>query len=174
MNKENFIKRFKPKCFYHFTDLRNIPTIRENGLLSLAELQNRKITKFYPAGNQLSQNVDSSKGLNKFVHLCLHYNHPMEYIARMQGRVANTIFLAVSLDVLEVTGVRFTSGVANKAGVCLLHPEDAYSELDFEVIYDGLNFSESCVRERHNIAVRYELLVPNYIPLKYITLPNYI
>lgn len=174
MNKKEFIERYAPKCFYHFTDIRNIPSIRESGLLSHAELVNSCNTTFYPAGNTISQEVDADKGLNKYVHLCLHHKHPMEYIAKREGRVGNTVFLSVTLDVLDINGVFFTGEVANKSGVCLLEPENAYSELDLEVLYDGLNFGDPQIRKRHNIAVKYELLVPNHVPLEYLNLPQFI
>lgn len=174
MNKEEFIQRFQPKCFYHFTDLRNIPSIRKYGLLSLVELAKQGIEGYYPGGNDWSHDADSFKGLDHFVHLCLHYRHPMEFIAREKGRINNTVFLPVSLDILGLDGVRFTEGVSNKTGVCLLHPEKAYSDLDFEVLYSNLDYGNSCIKKRLDIAVKYELLVPNHIPLEYLKLPKFV
>jgi len=38
MKPEEFIARFSPTSFFHFTDTRNLPSIREHGLLPLADI----------------------------------------------------------------------------------------------------------------------------------------
>ena len=44
MKPSEFIQRYKVRCFYHFTDTRNLPSIRANGgLLRLSQLIARKI-----------------------------------------------------------------------------------------------------------------------------------
>ena len=41
----------------------------------------------------------------------------MEFVARAEGRIQDSIFLQVHPDVLQWEGVRFTSDVSNKSGV---------------------------------------------------------
>lgn len=36
MPAEEFVKKFGVNCLFHFTDFRNLPSIREHGLLRLA------------------------------------------------------------------------------------------------------------------------------------------
>jgi len=169
----DFRNKYKPPCFYHFTDLRNISSIAKHGLLSLKEMKCRGVSVPHPGGNDWSHEEDARLGLDEYVHLCPRHRHPMEYVARKEGRIGTTLFIAVSVDVLDVDGVRFTSGVANKAGVCLLEPEKAQSDLDFEVLYSKLDWGDPQVMSRLKIAEKYEILVPKAIPLKYIRLPNY-
>ena len=49
----------------------------------------------------MGHDADRMKDLHKFVHLCFRNNHPMEYKAREEGRIAQSIFLQVHADVLK-------------------------------------------------------------------------
>ena len=51
--EEQFIARFAISCFYHFTDSRNLDSIRKrNGLLSCAELIRQNIPVVAPSGSR--------------------------------------------------------------------------------------------------------------------------
>src|SRR5271155_2825028 len=103
---------------YHFTDRRNLPLIRElGGLYPLAKLKKKDVEVPAPGGNQWSHDADEMKGVDQYVHLCFRGNHPMEYLARQDGRIGDTIFLQIHPEVLQWEGVKFTHGVSNKSGV---------------------------------------------------------
>lgn len=171
MTPSNFIKKFSPRCFYHFTDTRNLNSIKSHGLLSLAELRNREIEIPCCGGNDWSHEADARHGLDGFVHLCLFDQHPMEYIVRVkEKRIQKSAFLKISTDVLSLDGVLFTAGVANKAGMKTLTLTEAVAEMDFEVVYTRTNWKDPEIQRRMRIAQKYELLVPTRVPLKHITL----
>ena len=166
MKPDAFIRRWGIGCFYHFTDERNLPSIRASGgLLSLAELRRRSIDVTAPGGNDWSHEADEHFGLDDYVHLCLLNEHPMEYRARQEGRVERTRFLEIEPDILLVAGVRLSPGVANKSDVPILTLEDAVEQMDFEVIYERTNWRDPAIQERRRAAKKYEILIPGSIPL---------
>jgi len=69
MTADEFIKQFGVKCLFHFTDLRNLSSIAEQGLLRLAELRRRSVCVVAPGGNPWSHDADTRLGLDKYVHL---------------------------------------------------------------------------------------------------------
>jgi len=159
---------------YHFTDRRNLPSVREyGGLYPMTKLKKKNIEVAAPGGNEWSQDADGMKGMNGYVHLCFRNNHPMEYLARQDGRIGDTIFLQIHPDVLTWDGVLFTDDVANKAGVETHTIEEARKIIDFEVLYARTNWSDPKIQARLQQAEKYEILVPKKIPLELIrNLPN--
>ena len=153
---------------YHFTDVRNIPSIKEHGLLSLAILNRNKIEIPAAGGNELSHNLDADLKLDEYVHLCFFTNHPMEWTALQDKRIAKSVFLKINPDVLQWKGVRFTLDVANKNSVERLTFEQAKKQgMDIEIICSNA-FPIPNWKQRRDIAEKYEILVPNAIPLKFI------
>ena len=73
--------------FYHFTDTRNLPSIRAHGLLSMRELRQRGIV-VTPGGNDWSLDADQRSGMDGYVHLCFFKGHPMEWLATQDGRIS--------------------------------------------------------------------------------------
>lgn len=126
-----------------------------------------------PGGNEWSHDADEFKGMDKYVHLCFRPSHPMEYVARKEGRIGDTIFLHINPDVLLWEGVRFTPEIANKSGVEAYTIEAAMDIIDFEVLYTRTDWADPEIRKRLQQAEKYEILVPKRIPLNLIrNLPN--
>jgi len=162
----SFISRFNVLCFFHFTDTRNLSSIRNaGGLCSMKMLRSRGIIPVAPGGNYWSHEADTRRNLDSYVHLCFINNHPMEYRARVEGRINQTAFLKIDPSVLFDEGVVFTSDVSNKTGVQCLSFEEALEIIDFSVIYDHCDWNAPEVRERRNLARKCEILVPEMISL---------
>jgi hypothetical protein len=140
---------------YHFTDTRNLPLIRElGGLYSLSQLRALRVDIPAPGGNEWSHDADCMKGLDEYVHLCFRRNHPMEYVARQEGRIAESIFLQIDRGVLDIEGVRFTPDVSNKAGVESCSLEEACAIIDFDVLYTRAEWREPEVQQRLQLSIR--------------------
>ncbi|MSP27014.1 MAG: DUF4433 domain-containing protein [Methylococcales bacterium] len=155
------------KPLYHFTDTRNIPSIKEHGLLSLAELKCWGIEIPAAGGNELSHNLDEERKLDEYVHLCCFTNHPMEWTAKQDERINQSRFLSIKPIVLEWEGVKFTLDVANKSGEPLLSFEQAKEKgMDIEIICSSSRLDNW--KPRRDIAEKYEILVPNVIPVEFI------
>ena len=97
----------------------------------------------------------------------------MEYVARQEGRIGDTIFLQVHPSVLHWEGVLFCPGMANTNDITFHTMEDAREMIDFNVLYTRTNWSDLDVQRRLQAAEKYEILVPRAIPLDLIrNLPN--
>ncbi len=81
-----------------------------------------------PDGNEWSHVANGMRGMDQYVHLCFRATHAMEYVARQEGRIGDTIFLQIHPEVLQWEGVKFTPDVANKAGVQVYSMEEAREE----------------------------------------------
>jgi ssDNA thymidine ADP-ribosyltransferase, DarT len=162
------------RCLYHFTDTRNLPLIRQRqGLFSLAVLRRDGAIVPSPGGNEWSHDADRRGGLDQYVHLCFRKQHPMEYRAKQEGRIADSIFLEISADILTIPGVLFTPDVSNKSGVSRHTLEQARKMIDFEVLYTRTDWRDPAIRERLQNAAKCEILVPGGVPLTMIrNLPN--
>ncbi len=161
-------------AFYHFTDRRNLAKIREaGGLYSFAELRKRGIKVPAPGGNEWSHEADASKHMDRYVHLCFRPTHPMEYVARQEDRIRDSIFLEIHPDILAIKGVQFSPDVANKSGVGTCAIAEAYKMIDFEVLYTRTDWNDPTIQARLQRAEKCEILVPDHIPLELIrNLPN--
>jgi hypothetical protein len=158
---------------YHFTDRRNLPLIRElGGLYPIAVLTKRGIKIPAPGGNEWSRDADSMKGMGQYIHLCFRSNHPMEYLARQDGRIVDSIFLEIHPSVLQFEGVRFTPDVSNKRGVESMPISEAAGVIDYQVLYSRTDWSDPAIQQRLQAVEKYEVLVPGFIPLKLIRNAN--
>src|SRR5947208_649779 len=121
MTPDEFVRTYRPFRFYHFTDTRNLESIRAHGgLHPLATCRDEKISIAAPGGNDWSHEADERAGLDKYVHLCLRDEHPMEYRACQDGRIIKPIYLQIDPRVIQFEGIRFSPDVSNKSGVPLL------------------------------------------------------
>jgi hypothetical protein len=162
------------RMLFHFTDRGNLPSIRElGGLYSLAKLREKGVKIMAPGGNDWSHEADEARGLDKYVHLCFRSNHPMEWVARQEKRITDSIFLQIHPEVLYYDGVGFTDDVSNKAGVQMHSIKEARGFIDFEVLFTRTNWRDPAVKTRLDQAEKCEVLVPNHIPLDLIrNIPN--
>lgn len=152
---------------YHFTDTRNLQSIHEHGgLLPLAELRRQGIRIPAPGGSELSHRLDMERGLDEYVHLCFRPQHPMEYVARQDGRIAESVFLQVDAQVATWPDVRFASDIAYGKKAKIHAMDEAMQLIDFEVLYTYLDWQDGEVQNRLQRASRYELLVPHKIPIE--------
>jgi hypothetical protein len=152
---------------YHFTDRRNLDSIRHGGgLRPLRDLRRRGVAIPAPGGNQWSHDADEMVGVDRYVHLCFRPVHPMAYIARQDGRIIDTVFLEISPHVLQIEGVLFTPDVSNKSGVMAI--PIAQSVIDYEVLYTRTNWLDPAIKQRLDQAEKCEVLVPSRIPLDWI------
>ncbi|MGY2737228.1 DarT ssDNA thymidine ADP-ribosyltransferase family protein [Sphingomonas sp. UYP23] len=161
------------KVFYHFTDRRNLTGIRQHGILSMHALRGGGLAVPAPGGNQWSLDADAHSGMDRYVHLCFLDSHPMEWKAKEDGRIQDSLFLRISPEVLRIPGAVVTDVVSNSSG-CTPHTiESGFEVLDLEVIYTKTDWKEESVKERLKVAKKYELLIPNHVATDFIAnLPN--
>ena len=104
---------------YHFTDQRNIESIKEKGLLSAAKLFAKYDMKFdidfFPGSNRDSRRWDVIKKLNNYVRLSGHQNHPMAKMAVDEGRIGELAWIELDFKIIFDPGfeVKFSDQNAN-------------------------------------------------------------
>jgi hypothetical protein len=163
----NHLLKFGKSWIFHFTDKKNIPEIiKHGGLMPRSMLVNNSVP-YIPGGNQRSIDADNYIGMQNYVHLCFLNDHPMEYIARTEGRI-DAIWLAVSTYILDFPGVVYCAGVANQAGAVYLTDKQAIAIMDFDHLYNWHDFKIEDNMIRHNKAKKYEILIPFKIPREFI------
>ena len=168
--KSYIMKKWGIKAFFHFTDIRNIPSIKERGLLPKRDLDDLSIG-FTAVSNGWSQDADLYRGLDAFVHLCFRDNHPMAF-AR-QG--CNTIvFLTISCNVMFYDNVLFTNDISNKRGVELFSIDEFENKIDCEVLFHQTDWRNRQIHERLTKAEKSEILIPRPISVEEITFPSYL
>jgi len=168
------LKRYlASKWLFHFTDPRNLASIEQHGLLSVQQLARQAIVPPAPGGNQWSHDADARIGMDGYVHLCFCDQHPMEYRARQDGRIGAATFLRVLPAVLDIPGVMFADDVANKVGVAIRPLAEADEVLDLEVIFKRTDWKDPAVQTRLQRARKYEILVPDHVPVALLRKPTH-
>lgn len=133
-------------------------------MYSSATLENMGITVPAPGGNEWSHDADGLKGMDRYVHLCFRNTHPMEFRARQEGRIVDSIFLQVHADVLQWDGVLYTPDVSNKSGVAAYTIQQAREMIDFEVLYTRTDWKDPAIQQRLLQAEKCEVARSNFHP----------
>jgi hypothetical protein len=126
-----------------------------------------------PGGNEWSQTADCQSSMDQYIHLCFCKSHPMEYKAKQDGRIQESIFLNIDPSVLREEGVLFTIGVSNSSGIEKYTINQADSLIDFEVICERMDWNDNAILARRKKAEKCEILVPKKISINLIrNMPN--
>lgn len=173
MTEEQFLKDVlskstQHKCFYHFTDERNVTSIAQHGILATAELRRRKIEIVAMAGNEWSQDADKLFGMDEYVHLCFTKSHPLAHRATQDGRIQNCVYLSIDPKIILEAGVLAVTGVANASGAKKKPFINTLPELDLEVLYTRTKWQDPVIKERLKKAEKCEILVPKYVAVNFI------
>ena len=153
---------------YHFTDRDNLESIiKHGGLYSWADCEEKGIKIAKPGGSSQSRSLDRRDGLEHYVRLSFAYDHPMQYVAMNDGRISNPVVLEIDLETAFWDDSLYADRNATKNGANVGGSLD-----DLKVVRFGLfnrlrrYFDMSEEAKTHYQA---EVLVKNFIPLKYIT-----
>lgn len=95
---KEYLESKRVRHFYHFTDKRNLASIkRHGGLYSWSYCESHNITIPYAGGGSTSRSLDSFYGLEDYVRLSFCNNHPMMYRLEQEGY--DLVLLKISVDV---------------------------------------------------------------------------
>jgi hypothetical protein len=166
-------RRFR--ILYHFTDTRNLRSIREQrGILSTARLRERQV-EFFAGGDEASLANDVRSGLDRYVRLCFDERHPMAHHVELRNPETTLTYLQISRDIVYEPDVMYSTGVAYAAGVEIVPLRDAIERgmVDFEVLYTFMPWRDPVVQQRRHAAELCEILVPDEVALTFIrNMPN--
>lgn len=160
--------RKNKRSFYHFTDVRNLESIRRLGLLATAHLRAQEIVPVY-GGNDISLEADRAFGVDHYVHLSFSPDHPLLYLAKKDQRIEQPRIIRVAPEVLLLEGVKICDGVSNKAGMVLGEPMQTLRGLDLVVLYFSCDWNDPEIKARRKVAKLYEVLVPSCVPIEYLS-----
>jgi hypothetical protein len=125
--------------FYHFTDKKNLDSIRARGLLCTSELRRLGILKdVITGGDENSLASDTKNGIDKYVCLCFTTNHPMSYRAKERG--VDPVYLSINPDIIKSNGVMITDAASNQSGVIPQAASAALDNLHLDVIYQWIDW----------------------------------
>lgn len=174
MDKKNNWQEFKAileqngiKKLYLFTDRDNLDSIISNGgLYSWADCESRGITIAKPGGSQQSRSLDRRDGLQNFVRVSFTSQHPMMYVAMNDHRISNPVILEIDTDVIFWKGSKYADRNATKNGARVGSTLEDFKRIHFRSVKAKKHFDLEIDEQPYYQA---EILVPNYIPLQYIT-----
>ncbi len=151
------------RYLYHFTDCRNIPSIKSHGgLLSWHYCHTHDIKIPCQGGDHDSRELDKKYGLEDYVRLSFCDDHPMKY--RLQQSGSNIVVLRIKIDVALLKDTQFSDMNAtdkrHKHGKTLEHLQ----MVNFDATRMHYLRSEDPYFKPHQA----EVMVKTFIPLKYI------
>ncbi len=148
---------------YHFTDKRNIPSIKSHGgLFSWYYCKKNNITIPYQGGDDYSQELDKRYGLEDYVRLSFCNDHPMIYRLQQSGR--DIVYLKIKTDVVLLETTLFSNiNAADKLHIHGGQLEDL-KRINFNATKRKFVPKDDIDFKPHQA----EVLVKTFIPKKYI------
>lgn len=156
------VARKNIQALYHFTDRRNLPSIRQyGGLYSWSYCEEHHIEIPVRSSNDLSRELDVRRLLQDFVRLSFNPNQPMMYVAQKRG--VDPFVLEISPEVIYWLHTKFSdiNATSNNARV-------GPSLQDFININFPLALRGTWTTEEEKAAIQAEVLVKTMIPIQFI------
>ncbi len=167
MNIKAILQHYGINSIWHFTDLSNLESIKKHGVLSLRNIINSRIDVACYGANELSHNLDVSKGLDQFVHLSFIKEHPMQYVKTKSGEIPNPVWLEIDASVLFKNRSIFSKQVANKSGAKLYgNINDLAKYIDLDVLWSRTDWSNPQIQQRRKEAKYGEIMIQNKINIQ--------
>ena len=167
MDLQATLDHYGIKSIWHFTDLSNIQSIANYGLLSLRNLINRKIEVACYGADELSHRLDISKGLDQFVHLSFIKEHPMQYVKTKNMDIPNPVWLEIDARVLFKKKSIFSDTVANKTGAKIYTDiNDLSKYIDLDVLWTRKDWRDPQIQTRRKQAKYGEIMIKDLIEVQ--------
>jgi len=159
------------RYLYHFTETANLVSIRVHGILSLEAIEQRGDIETAHSSDSQSRRSDKQKGLHKYVHLSLYPEHPMQFAKALAGEINDTSWLKISPDIVTEPGVLFCSRLANSNDAVTKRIDQiTLDDFDADIVLKYTDWNDPRIRERLEVTKKYEILIPNSVEIKYISL----
>ena len=129
LEKHNIVK------LYHFTDRDNLESIIKNGgLYSWGDCEDKGIVIAKPGGGLLSRELDKRDGLQHYVRVSFTAQHPMMYVAMQDGRLSNPVILEIDPEVIFWKNSRYSDMNATRTGAHKGGTLDDFKEIHFGAV----------------------------------------
>jgi len=161
---KKILKGSEINTLFHFTDKANLKSIKKHGgLYSWQHCDSNNIYIPSPGGNELSRNLDKSKGLEDYVRVSFTRNHPMMFVEHTRDR--DNIILELDPEVVYLKSTLYSNVNANRNGASIGNDLSYFKKIRFDLFKYPNHFKLS---EDEKPYYQAEILVKNHIPLKYI------
>lgn len=151
---------------YHFTDRDNLESIIKNGgLYSWGDCEDKGIKIAKPGGGLLSRDLDRRDNLQHYVRVSFTTQHPMMYVAMQDGRLSNPVILEIDPEVIYWQDSKYANMNATRSGAHKGGSLEDFKQIHFESIKVRKHFDLPEVEQPYFQA---EVLIKNFIPLEYI------
>lgn len=163
---KKLIEQHHITTLYHFTDRENLESIIKNGgLYSWADCEQKGISISKPGGSLDSRNLDKRDNLQNFVRVSFVREHPLMYVAMNDGRISNPVVLEIDPEVIYWQDSLYADRNATKNGALVGSSIDDFSQLHFNSFKAKKHFDLDADEQKFYQA---EVLVKNHIPLQFI------
>lgn len=163
---KKLIEQHHITTLYHFTDRENLESIIKNGgLYSWADCEQKGISISKPGGSLDSRNLDKRDNLQNFVRVSFVREHPMMYVAMNDGRISYPVVLEIDPEVIYWQDSLYADRNATKNGALVGSSIDDFSQLHFNSFKAKKHFDLDADEQKFYQA---EVLVKNHIPLQFI------
>lgn len=163
---KNIIEEKGVKKLYHFTDRDNLESIIKNGgLYSWADCDEKGISIPKPGGGDLSRSLDVRDGLQHYARVSFVKDHPMMFVAMNEQRISNPVILEIDPEVILwqdslYCNMNVTRNDANYGGTV-----EHLKQIHFDTVLKQNYFD---LAEEEKPFYNAEVMVKNFIPLQYI------
>ena len=165
---EQVLKDNRITKLYHFTDFDNLESIiKHGGLYSWADCEEKGIKIAKPGGGDLSRSLDKKGRLERYVRLGFTGDHPMKYVAMEDGRISNPVVLEIDIEAALWDDTLYADRNATRNGANVGGTVDDLKAIRFGLFNRMMRYYD--MTEEAKMHYQAEVLVKNFIPLKYIT-----
>lgn len=174
MNKKNNWQDFKNvieekgiKKLYHFTDRDNLESIIKNGgLYSWADCDEKGISILKPGGGDLSRSLDARDGLQHYVRVSFVKDHPMMFVAMNEQRISNPVVLEIDPEVVWWQDSLYCNKNVTRNDASYGGSVEHFKQVHFDTVLKNRYFD---LAEEERPFYNAEVMVKNFIPIQYIT-----
>lgn len=168
--KKNYIDNLKKiqdigiNYLYHFTDLRNVESITNFGILSIDEIHKRGLEVHF-SSTQTSREIDYYKKYSNYVHLSYEPDNPMIYIALKEGRLGQYKLYKIDPIVLFLVDTLYSDGNIAANSTSIKGETDFLFNLPFNKFHNKKYYNLNSEDKKLFMS---EILVKNIVEKDYI------
>ena len=164
---EQVLKEARITKLYHFTDFDNLESIIQNGgLYSWADCRDKGIKIPKPGSSGPSRSLDERDHLEHYVRLSFAEDHPMKFVAMNEGRISNPVVLEIDIEAALWKDSLYADRNATRSGAIVGGDFANLMTVRFGLFNRMMKYYD--MSDEAKMHYQAEVLVKNFIPLKYI------